>query len=253
VAACGLDVVGAADAPPAAVPDVAMDSASPTPPPAPPPPPPAFVDAGGDAGVDAPVDAGPPFCDASDTSLVLCVQFENEVRDESSYAQPIVESGSVAFGPGKHGQAVVVGDTTTLHMTDGPAWRYTALTVEMWIRPDALPASGGRMGLLDKDASFGVFLYSDGSVACIMGATASAVVLTVGTRTHVACVNDGTTTKLYADGVESASATGAVAASTSTIAIGGNNPSGDPLVGALDELRVTARALSATEIAADAK
>jgi hypothetical protein len=194
-------------------------------------------------------DAGGP---CSDPSLVLCMRFEDDLTDEAHAQTPIV-AGTPTFITGKSGKAVLLGASTSIHIADNPAWTYTTLTYEAWIRPDAIPAAGARAGLLDKDNSFGVFLNPGGIVSCVLSGTASANVAVQGQWVHIACVDDGTTTKLYADGIEKVSVSAAPLGTTTAVAaIGGNSPSGDPLTGAMDTLRVYARARSAAEIAAAA-
>ncbi len=41
----------------------------------------------------------------------------------------------------------------------------TALTLEMWVYPDAIPAAG-RAGLFDNDGQYGMFVYPGGTVHC---------------------------------------------------------------------------------------
>lgn len=247
---CGLDAVGLRDLPAdaATTTDVA-DAAS--------------ADATGDV-TDDPVTlevgvvveaAPPPPGPCDDPSLVLCVRFDGSAAD-SAHGQAISVMGNVSYVTGKEGQAALLDTTSVITTPDGPAWQYSSLTVEMWARPDTLPSGGGRAGLLDKDQSFGIFMYSDGSVGCILNQTASGTAFaTLGTWVHVACVNDGTSTKLYVDGALKAMVAGsAVNKSTALAAIGNNSPNlGSPWIGALDMVRVYARAKTATEIADDAK
>lgn len=237
---CGLDAVGSLVVADAGLRNAPLVEAAP-----PAPPDAATSDAG---------DAAPPD-ECADPSLVLCVPFDGVPADRA-HGQAIQVSGLVTFVAGIHGEAVLLDPTSALTVADGPDWTYTKLTVETWVRVDALPADGGRSGLLDKDGSFGVFVYPDGTVDCVMSGVASAKVLaTVGTWVHVACVNDGAATSLYADGVLQTSVdAGAVSQTTALAAIGNNSPNlGNPLVGALDLLRVYSRAKTAAEIAADAK
>jgi hypothetical protein len=59
--------------------------------------------------------------------------------------------------------------------------------------------------------------------------------------THVTCSYDGANIKIYINGVEHATATATGALSTSGTtgsSIGSNNPSGDNLVGLMDDLRI---------------
>lgn len=133
-------------------------------------------------------------------------------------------------------------------------WSYTALSVELWLRPAQIPTGTARAGLVDKDGSFGVFLRPNGDISCTMSASLSAPgVASVNKWVHVACTSDGTTTRLYIDGVETSSGSASsLPQQTALVAIGGNSPSGDPLAGDLDTLRVYKRARSAQEIAAAA-
>jgi hypothetical protein len=207
----------------------------------------------GGAALDADADARVPG-PCEDPSMILCMGFDNALVDEA-HAQRVDKSGTVSFVTGVAGQAALLDGTSQVTVPDGPLWSYTSLTVEMWVRRDMAPPGGGRAGLLDKDNSFGVFTYPDGTVSCSMGGTAAAPVFgTTPAWVHVACVNDGMTVKLYANGVMKVSAgAGPLSVTTALAAIGNNSPNfGSPLIGAVDMLRVYSRAKSAAEIAADA-
>ncbi len=204
-----------------------------------------------DAAVPDATTPGP--CD--DPAIILCVGFDGTAVDRA-HAQPIQMNGTVKFIPGVVDRAVLLDSTSELTVADGPAWKYTALTFETWVRVDTLPPDGGRSGLLDKDLSFGVFVYPGGTLNCVMNNTASAVVLaSAGQWVHIACVNDGSSTTLYANGVATKTVdAGPVSETTALAAIGNNSPNfGSPLIGALDLMRVYSRAKTAAEIAADAK
>ena len=246
LAGCGFDGAGTLDLPDAQAPAAV-----------------ATADASSGA-TDAPmvldaaqVDEGAPSpgpCD--DPTLVLCIPFDGAALD-AAHGQAIEVGGKVTYVMGVEGQAAALDATSAITLPHGPAWQYTSITIEMWARPDALPAAGARAGLLDKEASFGIFAYADGTVGCIMGQTAlGKTFTTLGTWVHLACINDGASTTLYVDGAVKTTTPGLikVAPSTALAAIGNNSPSlGDPWIGALDMLRVYARAKTAAEIALDAK
>jgi len=68
--------------------------------------------------------------------------------------------------------------------------------------------------------------------------------------THLAATHDGTTLRLYINGVEvgSRAVAGALLTSTGALRIGGNSIWGEFFQGRIDEIRVHNRALSATEV-----
>jgi hypothetical protein len=207
------------------------------------------------AAPDAADAAARPFCDPTDTTLVACFEFEGKIVDESSHAQHVDVLGPTIFVRGHQGKALLMDDLTRVHVPDNTAWKDGELSVEMWIYPVYLPDGTARAGLLDKDGAFGLFVHPDGTVSCTMNGAVEAVVAEVGVWSHVACVNDGTNIVLYADGVAKAStpAAGPVVTTGELAAIGGNSPDGEPFRGAIDDLRVFARARTPDEIAAAAR
>jgi glucose/arabinose dehydrogenase/fibronectin type 3 domain-containing protein len=137
-----------------------------------------------------------------------------------------------------------------------------AMTLEGWVKPTAsqsgwrtvlqrqtdayyLNASSGAGAL--RPAGGGTF--GSGSSGTLIGPTA----IPVSTWTHEALTYDGTTMRLYINGVEAVSKpqTGAVQSSTNPLWIGGNTPYGEYFQGLLDEIRVYRRALTASEIQSD--
>src|SRR6185436_6304953 len=78
-------------------------------------------------------------------------------------------------------------------------------------------------------------------------------VLPVNTWTHLASTFDGTTVRLFVNGVQVASLAQTVplATTTATLQIGGDAYTGENFAGLIDEVRVYNRALSAAEIQAD--
>jgi hypothetical protein len=248
---CGLSVVGTYDG-------AEVGAAETSPPPrAPPPADDASTrprSASGSRPAADGVSPSAPFCDRSDPALIACFEFEGALTEGAPGTHVVDATGTIAFVPGVHGSALDAREDTRVHEANSPTWTYAHLTVELRFRPASLPTDGARGGLLDKDGAFGLFVHSDGSVSCTMGAVVSAVFAVVGKWTHVACVNDGTQLVLYADGVPLASSpvSGGPPETDQVVAIGGNSPDGEPFVGALDDLRVLSRALSPAEVAASA-
>ena len=85
------------------------------------------------------------------------------------------------------------------------------------------------------------------------GGAASPGLLPVNQWSHLAATYDGTTLRLYVNGVVAASTpfTGDMATSTDPLRIGGNSVYGEYFVGVIDEVRIYYRALTAAEIGAD--
>ena len=77
--------------------------------------------------------------------------------------------------------------------------------------------------------------------------------LTLNSWTHLALSYDGTTLRLYVNGLQAAAQalTGPIATSTGSLRIGGNAVWGEYFKGLIDEVRVYNRALSAGEIQVD--
>ncbi|HEU0033557.1 MAG TPA: LamG domain-containing protein [Kofleriaceae bacterium] len=157
----------------------------------------------------------------------------------------------MTFGSGKVGNAVVLDATSLVAIPDAPTLSPSAITVEAWIQPTQLPAS--RMGIFDNNNSYGFFVLSTGGVRCTVNVAVEAtpVITQLGAWTYVACTYDGTTARLYVDGAEVAVAGGGTAlgtGDTSGSVLGGNSPSGDPFVGAIDQVRVFSVARTADEV-----
>jgi hypothetical protein len=206
---------------------------------------------------DAPAaDAMIPYCDANDTTLVACYEFENTLNDGSiNHLDPNIID-DVSYGSGVVGSALVVGSNTEVDVAENSVFGVTAVTIEAWINPARIPTD--RAGILDCDGRYGFFLYSNDEVECIAGGTASAGPIAIGEWTHVACTSDGTTVRVYVDGKLAGSASATALSTTGSmtgITLGGNNPpgGGDPLGGSLDELRLFRAARTAGQICADSK
>jgi len=128
-------------------------------------------------------------------------------------------------------------------------------SVELWVRVDAVPPSTGnaRAGLLDHNGQWGLFLTSAMQVRCIMagGVNVAGLNVALGQWTHVACVYDRQSIQLYQDGAAGpwVAATGPNPTSPNDgIRIGQDSPSGDPLTGAMDEIRIWQVARTAEDI-----
>jgi hypothetical protein len=136
-------------------------------------------------------------------------------------------------------------------------------TVEAWVKLDSLDrwqavvAKGDAN--LDQAHNYAIEVTNANRWVCILGNGASRILLTSSTAPragryyHVACTWDGTTARLYIDGVPNVSAAQLVtpAPNTSPLYIGQFGGDTDRLDGIVDEVRISSRALSQAEIQDD--
>lgn len=220
---------------------------------------PAGRDASADAAVEASTDAGPPpdpFC-GDDTALVLCLTFEGDLADGSAYGHDGI--GDVNWGEGAVGMGAVLDSASSLRVRHSGALTPSLLSMELWVRPDAVPTTG-RAGLVDKNGQYGLFVYAGGEVRCTSGGLVGGRVAVPGALagaawTHVACVYDGSAMRLYLDGAlaEEVAVSGTVSLGSADLHVGEDSPSGgDQLVGRIDELRVWHSARTPAQVAASA-
>ena len=179
------------------------------------------------------------------TGLVMCFTFEGGVVDKSpnSFAPDVQD---VTFVAGHLGQAASFGATSYVRFAPAASLDVTTGTIEAWASTNA----GGV--IFDDDNRMSLTILADGTVQCIPDSAVPVAKIPFGTWVHVACVFDGATTHIYVNGKEVDSGPSALIPSspTSTAALGGNAPSGEPFLGALDSVRVFSVARSAAEIAA---
>jgi concanavalin A-like lectin/glucanase superfamily protein len=148
---------------------------------------------------------------------------------------------------------VTVNDANSLDLTN-------RMTLEAWVRPTGLGdwrtvllkerpghLSYALYGSTDSNRPAG-HVFTTGDMA--LGGLS---VLAANTWSHLAFTWDGSTTRLYVNGAQVATAalTGTAVTSTGLLRIGGNSIWGEWFSGAIDEVRVYNRALTATEIATD--
>ena len=167
---------------------------------------------------------------------------------------------------GKYGDAlsfngsnawVTVADNTLLHLTTG-------MTVEAWVKPAAASTDWTAAVIKERGTSgLAYALYAtDGANRPPAGyvniggsdrAAAGTSVLPLNTWSHLAATYDGTTIRLYVNGVQvgSRAQTGTINSSTAPLRFGGDSVWGEYFNGLMDEVRVYNTALTAGQIQAD--
>ena len=201
-------------------------------------------------------------CPLDDSGLLACYAFNEpgELLDGSGRGNHgLAEIYALSEGLGssaldcESSVAVRVPDSASLDTTDG-------LTMAMWVRPLSYPQSA-RSVWLDNSGQWGIMFDSQSGFVCrtltTQGATqvgAEFELIPLAQWTHIACSFDGTTTRLYVDAQEVASAQtlgGTLnTANSEPMTIGSNSPSYDePCSGQIDALHIYKYALSAAQLA----
>jgi hypothetical protein len=165
-----------------------------------------------------------------------------------------VGNASISTTQSKFGGSSMFFDGTGDYLTSyngGDLFRLgTVYTVEMWFYTTTVGA--GNAGLINFATTIsgntGFNLYrSSAEIICNDGAaggtgpSSGASSVSANTWTHLAVVSNGTTTKLYLDGVEKGSYTGTTGSANSMtyVTIGSFNDKSAPFSGYIDDLRVS--------------
>jgi hypothetical protein len=171
-------------------------------------------------------------------------------------------SGATWTATGKYGPAlsfngtsamVTVADANALDLTTG-------MTLEAWVFPTA--ATGVRDILIKEGTGVDIYnLYARNGAGqpeanVLAGGAnrwATGPALPLSTWTHLAGTYDGTTVRLYVNGVQvgTKAFTGVISTSTGALRIGGNSLWGEFFQGQIDEVRIYNRALTAAELLTD--
>jgi hypothetical protein len=224
--------------------DVFQVPAEVTPPPPPPPPPvPGLV-----AAYSFDENAGTTIADASGHGNTGTVS--NTTWSSTGH------SGSALSFNGTNSW-VTVPDSASLDLTSG-------MTLEAWVKPTQ--SGGWQTALIKEDApqtelSYGLYASTDSgqpSAHVLVGAPPdtfqrATTSTPAGAWTHIAATYDGTTLRVYVNGVQEASKplSGPITTSNDPLRIGGNNIWGEWFSGLIDDIRIYNHALTTTEIQTD--
>jgi chitodextrinase len=183
------------------------------------------------------------------------------VNDSSGHGNAGTVSGTTWTSSGIFGGALVFNGTTSLvTVPDSSSLRLTnGMTLEAWVNPSSATPSwrdviykgndnyyleaSSDQGLPTGGGTFG------GASRNVFGGGA----LPTGSWTHLAFTYDGSTLRLYANGVQvgSQAATSPITVSSNPLQIGGDSLYGQKFAGKIDEVRVYDGALTASQIQAD--
>lgn len=212
---------------------------------------------GGSPGTPTTMDAGPgPIvpapkkpCQEARQDLVACFDFEDTVKDNSSSGFNATANGA-AFATGVEGKALVLGPGRAVRVPPNPLLDQDQFTIDALVRLNRLPTGSARMGIVDSDLRYGLFVMPGGNVVCTApGASVTANgVVSANRWLRIACSRSTSAITISIDG--QTAATGLATNSPGIrfpkeLVIGGNEPSGDELDGLMDTLRIwrTARSV----------
>jgi hypothetical protein len=199
--------------------------------------------------------------------IVAAYSFEESAGTTTADTTGKGHTGTVAgtdwADDGKHGRGlwfpgsnnwVTIADANDLDLTNG-------MTIEAWVNPFSL---SGWNTVLMKEAggSLAYGLYANDSspwpavtvqIGGVDRSAAGTSPLPLSTWSHVAATYDGTTLRLYRNGVQigSRAQTGNMLTSTGVLRIGGNAVWGEYFHGVIDDVRIYNRALAPAEIQSD--
>ena len=198
-------------------------------------------------------DASQFSCAAADSRLRACYTFDGDTKDRSSYGNH-ANSANVSYVAGKSGKALSLASKSRVLVAQHPSLDLSAMTIKMWIRPSSFPVnrrealagkSEGevRMGLIDGEATYRMYVQENGIVRCSLTGRPEAY-STVGVPlaewTRVACTFDGSVMHIYFNGVSvvEVKQAGKIAASIASMAIGSDFPGSDNFIGEMDQLEI---------------
>ena len=182
--------------------------------------------------------------------------------DASGNGNNGIINGATRTGSGKYGAALVFSGTNALVTISNSATLQlsTAMTLEAWVNPSVVNSAWRDAIYKGNDNYYLEATSTSGNVPVIGGTFGAsdrvlygAAALPNNVWTHLAATYDGTTTRLYTNGVQLASQaqTGAMMASTNPLQIGGDSLYGQFFQGTIDDVRIYNVALTAAQIQTD--
>jgi chitodextrinase len=180
--------------------------------------------------------------------------------DASGYGNTGTVSNTTWTTSGKYGSALVFNGTSarvTIPHSASLALT-TGMTLEAWVYPTNVSAAWRDVIMKGSDEYYLEASSSQGPPATggkpnIGGSLIGSAALPANTWSHLAGTYDGTTLRLYVNGVQVASRaqTGSIATTTNPLQIGGDSFFGQYFQGTIDEVRIYNRVLTSTEIQND--
>jgi uncharacterized repeat protein (TIGR01451 family) len=220
---------------------------------------------------DAAGNVGPPSnvvtvsTPATSPQLVAAFGFEEPsgatVTDSSGTGNNGALGTVTRTSAGKYGAALRFNGSSRVTVPDAASLRLTgAMTLEAWVKPTSSPNSWVDVVYKGNDNYYLMASSTNASrpvAGGIVNGTHSEAVgtssLPANTWTHLAATFDGTTMRLFVNGVQASTAarTGTLATSANPLEIGGDGIFGQYFIGDIDEVRVYNVALTQAQIQTD--
>jgi len=200
------------------------------------------------------------------SKLVAAYGFEEgsgtRVLDASGYANAGALTNTAWSTAGRFGKALTFNGNGWITINDAASLNLSnALTLEAWVYPTAALTRWTDILMKEKAGGTSYYLTAgspSGTPATGVDIGAERILrgsspLPLNTWSHVAASYDGSTLRLYVNGVLVASTpqAGSIDPAPGPLRIGGNSVWGEYFTGRIDEVRIYSRALSAAEIQAD--
>src|SRR5437660_1178172 len=184
------------------------------------------------------------------------------VGDSSGTNNTGTLSGASWTTAGRFGNALVFNGTSArVNIPNSASLQLTTgMTLEAWVNPSTVDGAWRDVIYKATDNYYLEATSTNASKPAGGGTFGGAgsesygtAALAVNTWTHLATTYDGSTLRLYVNGVQvsSQARTGNLATSTSALQIGGDSTYGQYFTGTIDEVRIYNRALSQAEIQSD--
>lgn len=219
---------------------------------------------GGPAPGTMPPPASARRCSITDTSLRLCLDFEDaKTGDDGSTFQHDAVCTAVNVMTREQEKAGQLSAQSRMIVAETPDLDITAnLSVSLWAHPNALPMKGQPYWALDNNKQYFVEYLDNGKFRCGIGTTTvdAKLGVTPDSWYHVGCTYDQAhqSLRVYVNGHLAGCKTTTAAIPTDGaegLAIGGNVASGpggpsfsQPFIGGLDNIEVFARTLTEHEM-----
>lgn len=191
------------------------------------------------------------------------------LTDLSGNARTLTNTGTATFGLGFNNFiqdcAILNGSSQRLSHTSAIGAALTEVTFSAWVKPSSLPTSGNKAYVLHVNHTSGtldLYLHNDSGTQYVKGSVTDTggtervaykqTSLSTTTWSHLVCVWNGTTVRLFVNGVEgtSVACTSIQVSGSDGLAIGSSSASSNAnlFTGSIDEVRVLDTDLASSDI-----